>query len=122
MAVANGKILLVLRDHPPEAGRWSVPGGRLERGETIAQAVVRELSEETGLTGKCGELIGWVERIGSSYHYVILDFAVELDPGPQPRAGGDARDARWYPLEQLESLDLVGGLYQFFLDHGVLPP
>jgi len=122
VAVANGKILLVLRDHPPEAGRWSVPGGRLERGETIAQAVVRELSEETGLTGKCGELIGWVERIGSSYHYVILDFAVELDPGPQPRAGGDARDARWYPLEQLESLDLVGGLYQFFLDHGVLPP
>ncbi len=69
-------LLLVLRGREPGRGRWSVPGGRVEAGETLARAVVRELKEETGLDGVCGPFVGWVERIGADHHFVILDFEV----------------------------------------------
>ena len=63
VAVHDGDLLLIRRGHGPAAGQWSVPGGRVERGELLAEAVVREVREETGLEGVCGELVGWVERI-----------------------------------------------------------
>ena len=72
---------------------WSVPGGRVEAGETLAEAVVRELAEETGLEAVCDELVGWVERIGDGYHYVILDFRVTVLDQAEPVAGDDAAEA-----------------------------
>src|SRR3954471_20302062 len=86
----RGRVLL--------AGEWSVPGGRVERGEMLAEAVVRELAEETGLEGVCGELVGWVERFGPDYHFVILDFSVTVLEGREPVAGTDAAEAAWVPL------------------------
>lgn len=121
IAVDDGRLLLVRRGHGPAAGEWSVPGGRVEPGETLAEAVVREVREETGLEGVCGPLVGWVERIGPDHHFVILDFAVSvLEPGV-PRAGGDAAEAAWVPLADVPGLRLVEGLAEFLHEHGYLP-
>lgn len=120
VAVDEGRLLLIRRGHGPAAGEWSVPGGRVELGETLAEAVVRELLEETGLEGVCGELVGWVERIDPEYHHVILDFHADvLDPVPIA-AGDDAVEARWVPLEDVAELSLVEGLAEFLADNGVI--
>ena len=63
VVVVDDRLLLIRRGTAGRQGEWSVPGGRVEPGETLAEAVVRELAEETGLEGVCGELVGWVERI-----------------------------------------------------------
>jgi ADP-ribose pyrophosphatase YjhB (NUDIX family) len=95
-----------------------VPGGRVEAGETLAEAVVRELLEETGLDGVCDRFVGWVERISDDYHYVILDFAVTALPG-EPRAGDDASDVRWVPLDDVGLWPpVVDGLVEFLADNG----
>jgi ADP-ribose pyrophosphatase YjhB (NUDIX family) len=120
VAVDDGRLLLIRRGQAPAIGRWSVPGGRVETGETVGEAVVRELAEETGLEGLCGPLLGWVERIDDDHHFVILDFQVEvLEPG-DPVAGGDASEAAWVPLHEVAELDLVDGLAEFLHEHGVL--
>lgn len=121
VVVLDGRLLLIRRGHGPAQGEWSVPGGRVEAGELLAEAVVRELAEETGLEGVCGELIGWVERVGDGYHFVILDFAVTLlDPEAEPVAGDDAQEAAWVPLHELADLQLVEGLAEFLHDHKLI--
>ncbi len=120
VAVHEGRLLLIRRGHHPAAGAWSVPGGRVEAGETLAEAVVRELGEETGVEGVCEGLVGWVERMGAGYHYVILDFAVTVPAAGRLTAGDDAAEARWVPLEEVARMPLVEGLASFLEDHGVL--
>ena len=116
-------LLLVRRGRGPAAGEWSVPGGRLEWGETLHEAVVRETFEETGLEVVVDHFLGWVERIEDAYHYVILDFAVTvLDSTAEPRAGDDAAEAAWVPLADLGDYQLVDGLTAFLDDAGVLDP
>ena len=120
IAVDNDRLLLVRRGHGAAAGEWSVPGGRVEAGETLAEAVVRELREETGIEGVCNDLIGWVERIGDDHHHVILDFRVDvLEPG-HPVAGDDAAEAAWVPLSEVADLQLVEGLAEFLHENGIL--
>jgi len=121
IAVHEGRLLLVRRGHGPAAGQWSVPGGRVEAGETLAEAVVRELAEETRIEGVCEGLVGWVERMGEGHHYVILDFAVTVLEDTDPTAGDDAAEARWVPLEEVAEHDLVDGLAEFLHEHGILP-
>lgn len=121
VAVDDDRLLLIRRGRDPGKGLWSLPGGRVERGELLAEAVVRELAEETGLEGVCGELLGWVERIGDRHHYVILDFSVTVLEAEPVTAGDDAEDAGWVPLTDVADLDLVDGLAEFLHDHGVLP-
>jgi ADP-ribose pyrophosphatase YjhB (NUDIX family) len=104
------ELLLVRRAHEPEAGRWSVPGGRVEPGEGLVAAVAREVREETGLTVEVGELAGWTERIDDRHHYVILDFFATPVGSGAPAAGGDATDARWVAPDDLADLALVAGL------------
>ena len=123
IAVVDGRLLLVRRGHGPAAGTWSIPGGRVEPGETLAEAVVREVAEETGLEAMCDDLVGWVERIGDDYHFVILDFFVTVLDGPEkePQAGGDAAEAAWVPLDDVSHLRLADGLAEFLHEHGIVP-
>ena len=120
LAVLDGDLLLVRRGRGAAAGQWSVPGGRVEPGEMLAEAVVRELREETALDGVCGSLVGWVERIDDDAHYVILDFEVTVLEHGVPRAGDDAAEARWVPLEEVPEMALVEGLAEFLHEHGVI--
>jgi ADP-ribose pyrophosphatase YjhB (NUDIX family) len=121
VAVRDGSLLVVRRGRGPAAGEWSVPGGRVEPGESLHAAVVRELLEETGLEVVVDRFLGWVERISDAHHFVILDFAVTpLDDAVAPVAGDDAAEAAWVPLAELGELRLVEGLHDFLRDTGVL--
>lgn len=121
VAVDNERLLMIRRGRGPADGLWSVPGGRVEAGETLAEAVVREVREETGLEGVCDRLVGWVERIGDDHHFVILDFYVEVLEDGEPVAGDDAAEARWVPIEDVAELALVDGLAEFLHENGIIP-
>jgi 8-oxo-dGTP diphosphatase len=121
IAVSEERLLLIRRGRGPAAGVWSIPGGRVEAGETLAEAVLRELREETGLEGVCDELVGWVERMGPDHHYVILDFAVTLLEPREPTPGDDAVEAEWVPLDEVAHRRLAEGLAEFLHEHGIVP-
>ena len=120
VAVDHGLLLLVKRGADPGKGLWSLPGGRVESGESVVAAVVREFKEETGLEGVCGSFVGWVERMGVDHHFVVMDFLVTVLEAGEPIAGGDALDARWVAFDELASLDLVDDLPDFLIEHGFL--
>ena len=120
LVVDDDRLLMVRRGRPPGLGLWSLPGGRVERGETLAEAVVRELAEETGLACACGPLVGWVERIGDDHHFVILDFEATPLDGGEARAGDDAAEVAWVPLADVAELDVVDGLVEFLADHDLI--
>jgi 8-oxo-dGTP diphosphatase len=115
-----GRLLLIQRGHEPEAGRWSLPGGRIEPGESDEQAVVRETLEETGLRVTCGALVGSVERPGRRGAVLdIRDYAVTVTGGTLA-AGDDAADARWVSPAGLAALPLTSGLAETLTAWGVL--
>ncbi|HLI56692.1 MAG TPA: NUDIX domain-containing protein [Actinomycetota bacterium] len=118
IAVRDGSILLIRRGQPPSAGRWSVPGGRVEWGESLAEAVRREVEEETGLTVEVGGLAGVVERGLPEFHYVILDYFVTVTGGSL-RPGGDVTDTRWVTASGLAELELVPSLLDALGEFGV---
>jgi 8-oxo-dGTP diphosphatase len=93
------RLLLILRGHEPGFGLWSIPGGRIEPGETDEQAVVREVLEETGLAVTCGRLLGAVDLpVAGGFTIEVRDYLAVLAPGATPaaaRAGDDAAAVRW---------------------------
>src|SRR5262249_56096129 len=99
----------VERGKPPSAGLWSVPGGKLEARETLAQAVAREVREETGLVVEVGTLACVVERFGDDYHFVLLDYFARVTGG-QLAPASDARAARFASFDELAALPLTEGL------------
>jgi len=104
-----GRVLLIERGKPPSAGLWSVPGGKLELHETLAQAVAREVREETGLVVEVGTLACVLERMAEDYHFVILDYFARVTGG-QLAAASDARAARFVDPDELRALALTEGL------------
>lgn len=116
-----GRLLLVERGRPPGVGLWSLPGGRVEPGETDAEAVARELAEETGLAVVAGPLVGTVQRPGiGDVTYDIHDYAATVTGGTL-RPGDDARDARWVPYDEVPALPLTDHLLATLRDWRVLP-
>lgn len=117
---SDERLLLVERGHEPDRGRWALPGGRVDAGETLREAVVRETLEETGIPVVTESLVGLAERIGSDHHYVIASFGAVAVDDVGPTAGGDASLAKWVPLWEVADVDLVDGLLDFLSEHGYL--
>lgn len=99
VCLRGGEVLLIRRGKPPRLGEWSIPGGRMELGETAAQAALRELAEETGVSGEMLGLVDVVDYLGGEIQMVLIDFAVRWTGG-EPVAGDDAAEAGFFPLEQ----------------------
>lgn len=114
-------LLLVQRGTPPYKGLWSLPGGTVEEGELLAEAVTRELWEETGLEGACGPLLAAREDISADGHFVVLVHRVHLMERGEPAAGDDAREARWVPRGDVAEQVLVPGLAELLSEHGIIP-
>jgi mutator protein MutT len=112
VVIDRGRALLIRRGGPPLKGQWSIPGGTLELGETIREGVKRELSEETGVEVRVGDLIEVFERIFADpegrleYHFVILDYLCEA-AGGVARAGSDVTDVAWAKENELEEYSLT---------------
>jgi 8-oxo-dGTP diphosphatase len=100
VCLRDGEVLLLRRGRPPRLGEWSLPGGRLEFGETVAGAALRELHEETGVEAELLGLLGVVDGVFPEIgrHYVLIDYLARWTSG-EPRAGDDAAEAAFFPME-----------------------
>lgn len=98
------EVLLIKRGRAPRLGEWSVPGGKVERGETLHGAGARELLEETGVRAEIGALIEVYEIVEPDFHYVLIDYRAQWTGG-EPHAADDADEARFVPMA--EALRLV---------------
>lgn len=115
--IRDGQVLLVRRANPPGAGKWSLPGGKQELGETAQQTARRELREETGL--QCAELtlVGYVDSIHRdesnkiTFHYTILDFAASYIGGT-PKPSDDVTEIAWASTEEFDAYELWDGARQ----------
>ncbi|WP_328444854.1 MULTISPECIES: NUDIX hydrolase [unclassified Amycolatopsis] len=116
----QGRLLLIRRANDPGSGQWSLPGGRVEPGESDETAVIREMREETGLDVIPGTLVGTVTR----GPYEIHDYACRVAGGTLT-AGDDATDARWADAADLSDMDTAGALvdllYVTLRDWNALP-
>lgn len=116
----HGRLLVVLRGRPPGAGLWSIPGGRVEAGETPAAAAAREVLEETGLVVEIGAVLGRIELAGpAGSTYLVEDFAGS-PVGGGLAAGSDASEARWVSPEELQALDCTPLLIETLREWGAL--
>jgi 8-oxo-dGTP diphosphatase len=109
--IKDGNILLVKRGSEPAKGKWSVPGGSVEFGETLEEALKREVVEETGLTVDIKKLAGIynliVKREGQiQFHYVLIDYFADVISGV-PVAATDAVECRWVPLKEIGNYDVT---------------
>jgi 8-oxo-dGTP diphosphatase len=113
------KILLEKRKNAPGKGKWSIPGGLVELGEEVEQAVIREVKEETGLDiyePRLIDVVNYVstgEKGGVLYHFVIIDYHVTVKGG-DAKAASDAEALKWVPFSEVEEYDLTESFRRFF--------
>ncbi len=108
------QVVLVRRGQPPNQDRWGFPGGKIEPGETFAEAAVRELAEETGIKARAGRLLTTLDAISYdadqtlAHHYLLIAVECHWLSG-EPVAASDAADARWVAVNGMETggLDLI---------------
>ncbi len=117
----DGRILIAERGNGPRKGYWSLPGGKIEPGETAAEAAAREILEETGLDVEIRGLVDVHNVIGKdaggevSVHYIICVYYGTCGPG-EPKAAADISDARFVTLEELPQYRLTDGAHQIILE------
>jgi len=117
--IENGRILLEKRKNDPGRGKWSIPGGLVELGESLEQTVMREVKEETGLVVAAPELIDVINQTTLDesgkvkYHFVIVDYVVKLKGGTA-RAASDAAELEWVLIDEVEQKDLIRSFRGFF--------
>jgi len=114
VVIHDGRVVLIRRGHAPDAGQWSIPGGAVELGESVEEALRREVDEETGLeiaVGRFLELFELVDRDadGVRFHFVVLDYAATVIGGTL-RAGDDAADVALVSLDDLDRYDLADSI------------
>ncbi len=124
--VADGeRILLIQRGHAPSKGLWSIPGGRVELGETLPQALRREIQEECGLDVAVGDLAIVLDRVTRDAagnvrsHYLILDFWATPTSGhasPVVTASSDAADVGWFTLPEVRQLPTTNNLIDYLTE------
>jgi ADP-ribose pyrophosphatase len=116
--ISDGQILLEKRKNEPGKGKWSIPGGKVDLGETARQTVIREVKEETGLEVERPKLIDVVDNVTRDsdgkieYHFVIIDYFVKLTGGIL-KAADDADELQWAPLDDAEKYDLTKTFREF---------
>ncbi len=105
VCLRGDSVLLIRRGTPPRQGEWSLPGGRIEPGERAVDAALRELREETGVEAEITGLIDVVDGLfpEAGQHYVLIDYAARWLSG-EPAGGGDALEARFVALDEVETL------------------
>ena len=119
VVICEGKIALIKRGNEPSKGKWTIPGGLVELGESPEQAVIRETKEETGLDVENPRLIDVVSNVDLDekgkvkYHYVIIDYFVHVKNGTA-QAASDALELRWVPFDEVEDYDLTASFRLFF--------
>ena len=117
--IKDGKILLEKRKNEPGKGKWSIPGGLVELGESVEQTVIREVKEETGLDVEKPEHIDVVDNIirdendEVKYHFVIIDYFMKLKGGTL-KAATDAEELRWVTFDEVQKYDLTKTFRAFF--------
>jgi ADP-ribose pyrophosphatase YjhB (NUDIX family) len=120
---AAGRLLLIRRAHDPGRGLWSLPGGRVEAGESVAEAVEREVREETGLDVRAGTAVGSVHLPGPGVVFDVVDLACTLtDPDQQPVPGDDADAVLFADAATLDRLACTPNLLQTLRTWGVALP
>jgi 8-oxo-dGTP diphosphatase len=120
IVLRKGKILLVKRGNQPAKGQWTVPGGAVEIGETLQEAVIRETKEETCLDASEPQLLDIVDQVDLDergkvqYHYIIIDFLVQTNH-ENPTAASDAEELKWVQFADVELLELTPSFRRFFI-------
>lgn len=122
VVVRDGELLMVRRGREPGKGLWSLPGGRVERGEYLVDAVAREVQEETGLEVEVDDLLGIFEVVGADTHYVIHDYVARAPSGAPARAGDDVAEVRWVPLDRIATMECTPRLVETLRAWGIGAP
>ena len=122
LILGDGKLLLIRRGAQPGQGKWSIPGGLVELGENVQDAMVRETKEEVGLDVEAGKLMDVFDSVTLDdqghiqYHFVVVNFLVRI-VGGTVRTASDILEARWVPVEEVEKFVLTDSFRRFFEKH-----
>ncbi len=105
ICIRGNDVLIIQRGKPPRKGEWSIPGGRIEAGESEQSAALRELFEETGIRAKLGPKVATIPALFEGFNYRLHDYAAIWESG-EPHAGDDAAQAKFVPISEISSLNM----------------